>query len=145
MKMIYNGTPIESMKLKHYEVDTNSATVQPSDLQAGITCFAKGKKMTGTGKSFEFAYYGMFIVNFPIEVPSNINVIEVASLTHPIKITIALNDMKNKDFSTTQQIAIVVDNGVEYPITVNVQDGILTLNCDIDLDLQMFYGKDNYV
>ena len=49
------------------------------------------------------------------------------------------------DFSTSQQLATVVADGNEYPITANVQDGFLTLNCDIDLDLQVFYGKDNYV
>ena len=31
----------------------------------------RGKKITGTGKSFEFAYYGGFETNFPIIIPNN--------------------------------------------------------------------------
>lgn len=145
MKMIYGGTPVNSMKVRHYEMNTNDCDMIASDLQAGKTAVARGKKIVGTGKSFEFAEYGMVTANFPIVIPSNINIIEVTSLTHPIRAMIALTDMRNLDFSTTQQLASVVIDGIEHPITASVQDGMLTLNCDIDLDLEAFYGKDNYV
>lgn len=144
MKMIYNGTPVESMKIKHYEMDTNSATVQPSDLQAGITCFARGKKVTGTGKAFEFATYGVSQTNVPEYVPVLINVIEITSLDYPIKSLIAFRDMRNIDFSTEQTIGIVTIDNVEYPITAKIDGVIMTFNCDKTITLQSFYGKDNY-
>lgn len=144
MKMIYNGTPIESMKLKHYEVNTNSATVQPSDLQAGVTCFAKGRKVTGTGKAFEFAEYGVVATNVQRFVPSLINVVEITSLEHPIKMVTHLLDMDDVDFTTEQTIGIVVIDNVEYPITVKVEGYILTFNCEKTVTLEFFYGKDNY-
>ena len=145
MKMIYGGVPVNSLKVKHYELDTNSATVQPSDLQTGVTCFARGQKVTGTGKCFEFAEYGTIMSNFPMEVKSDVNVIEIASLSHPLRTLVALRSVKNMDFSTAKELAMVTVNGVEYAITVVVQDNTITLNCDQDLDLEIFYGRDRYI
>lgn len=145
MKMIYGGTPINSLKVKHYELDTNSATVQPSDLQAGVTCFAKGKKMTGTGKSFEFAYYGQFETNDSMVIPSFINVVEISSLTHPVQLIIPLSDMKNIDFSLPQSVGNVMIDGVSYPVTVVVENNEILVSCDQTIKLEIFYGKDNYV
>lgn len=45
MKMYYGGTPIKSLNVKHYEMSTSDATVQPSDLQSGVTCYARGQKL----------------------------------------------------------------------------------------------------
>ena len=145
MKLAYCSVPVKALNINYFEQDTNDCDMIASDLQAGKTAVARGKKIVGTGKSFEFAEYGMVIANFPIKVPSNVNIIEIASLVHPIRHMVELNNIKNMDFSTSQQLATVVADGNEYPITANVQDGFLTLNCDIDLDLQVFYGKDNYV
>lgn len=83
MKMIYNGTPIKSLNIKRYEMNTNDATLKASDMQVGVTAYAKGKKVTGTGKSFEFAYYGGFETNSINYVPNMINVIEIASVNYP--------------------------------------------------------------
>lgn len=145
MKMIYGGVPVNSLKVKHYELDTNSATMIPSDLQAGVTAFAKGKKVTGTGKSFEFAQYGKAKTNFPLIISNSINVIEVASVEYPIRHTIALSDMKNIDFSVNQSVANVTIDSVEYPIITTIANGILTLQCEQTINIQVFYGKDNYV
>lgn len=145
MKMIYNGTPVKSLNIKHYEMNTNSATMVPSDLQAGVTAFAKGKKVTGTGKSFEFANYGGTFTNFPILIPTSINVIEIASTSYPIRLTLCLSDMKNTDFSSSQDVGNVLINDIEYPISVDINNNILQLNCDQTISLEVFYGKDNYV
>ena len=145
MKMIYGGVPVNSMKIKHFEIDTNSATVQPSDLQAGVTCFARGQKIVGTGKCFEFANYGSIDTNLPLIVPNMINVIEIASTTYPVKSAIILNDMKNIDFSVPQTIGYIVVDNVENPVTLTINSGMLTLSCDVSVRLQFFYGKDNYV
>lgn len=145
MKMIYNGTPVKSMKVNHYEVPTNDCDMVASDLQAGKTAVARGKKIIGTGKSFEFANYGQFFTNFPIYVPSIVNIIEIASMEYPVKISIALSNMKNVDFSVSQRVGSVIMNNIEYPITVSVENNLLTIFCDQSIYLEVFYGKDNYV
>jgi hypothetical protein len=145
MKMIYGGVPVNSLKVRHYEIDTNSATVQPSDLQAGVTCFARGQKVTGTGKSFEFANYGQYTTNSSKYVPTNINIVEVASSEYPIKLNMNLSLMKDTDFSQEQNIATVIIDGKEYDLVISVKSNIMKVVCDKTVQLQIFYGKDNYI
>lgn len=144
MKMIYGGVPVNSMKIKHYELDTNSATVQPSDLQAGVTCFAKGKKMTGTGKAFNFAIYGTTPSNNIIPVPDVINTVVLTSVEYPVQINRTLLDMGVIDFTMAQTVATVVVDGVTYPVTVQYANNILTISCDTTVNLEYFFGKDDY-
>lgn len=145
MKFMYGNVPVKSLNVHYFEQDTNDATLQSSDLQAGVTAYARGRKITGTGKSFEFANYGQFFTNFPIYVPSVVNIIEIASMEYPVKISIALSNMKNIDFSVSQRVGSVIINNVEYPITVSVENNLLTVFCDQSIYLEAFYGKDNYV
>lgn len=145
MKMMLGNTPIKSLNIHHFEMDTNSATVQPSDLQAGITCFARGQKVTGTGRCFEFANYGGLETNNSTYIPTGINVIEIASTQHPIKHYMTLTTMSEQDFSVPQTIGAVVISDVEYPITVQVTSNILNISCDQTVALQIFYAKDRYV
>lgn len=144
MKMIYGGVPVNSMKIKHYEMDTNSATVQPSDLQAGVTCFAKGRKITGTGKCFEFANYGRMSTNLPMFIPNGINVIQIASVEYPIKSLISFSVVTNVDFSTPQVIGKINIDGSDTDITLTIEGNILTLTCSNMIYLEVFYGKDNW-
>lgn len=144
MKMYLGNTPIKSLNIKHYELDTNSATLKPSDMQAGITAFARGKKVTGTGKSFEFAQYGSIETNMGRYVPSDINIIELASSTYPIKLKTDLINLLTLDFSVNQNIASVIIDGVEYDLYVSVVSNIFKITCDKTFYLQVFYGKDNY-
>lgn len=133
------------MKVKHYELSTQDATMKASDLQAGITAYAKGKKVTGTGKSFEFARYGYVTTNVSTYVPTDINIVEVSSSEYPIKITLNLSSMKDIDFSNEQQIAKVIINGTEYNLIISVESNRMLISCDENVRLQAFYGKDNYV
>lgn len=145
MKMIYGGTPVESLKVKHYELNTNGATVVNSAVQAGLTYYANGKKEVGTGKSFEFASYGEMKTNSMDFVPTLINTVEIGSIDYPIKSTIAFSNMANTDFTIEQNVGSVVIDGVEYPITIKIENSILTFNCEKTITLQFFYGKDNYI
>lgn len=145
MKMMYGNTPVKSLNVHHFEMDTNDATLISSDLQAGVTAYARGQKITGTGKSFEFATYGGATTNSPDYVPTTINVIEISSLDYPIKSSILLNNMKDIDFSIEQTIGFVVIENIEYPITVKVDGVFLTLGCEKTIALEVFYGKDNYI
>lgn len=145
MKMFYGNTPIKSLNIKHFEMDTNSATVKSSDLQSGVICYGRGQKITGTGKCFEFASYGKCKTNLPVVVPTIINTIQIGSLDYPVKTIISMYDATFLDFSTSQKIAEVTIDGAVYPLTVSVQHGMLTVSCDHTIDIQLFYGKDNYV
>jgi len=145
MKMIYNNTPIKSLNIKHFEMNTNSATVQPQDMQVGITAYAKGKKVVGTGRCFEFAYYGGIRTNQMQYIPNIINVIEIASVSYPIQLTTALTEMENIDFTKSQVIGYATVDGVAYEITVQVSGNFMTVSCEKTIDLEIFCGKDNYV
>lgn len=146
MKMFYGNTPIKSLNIKHYEMDTNSATVQPSDLQSGVTCFAKGRKVTGTGKAFTFASYGDFPSNKMIPIPvSEINTIIVSAVDYNVKMMRSMKDIRALDFSSSQEIAIVSIEGIDYPIAVNVANNMITINCEQTITLQLLFGKDDYI
>lgn len=149
MKLMYGNTPVKSLNINYFEVDTNSATVQPSDMQAGTTCFARGKKITGTGKSFEFASYGVVTTNVQRFVPTLINIVEISGIDYPVKSLIDLLEINEIDFSTEQTIGVVVVDSVEYPITVNITVNVegyfLTFNCEKAVTLNFFCGKDNYI
>ena len=145
MKMMYGGVPIKSLNVKHYEVSTSDATAQSSDLQAGVTCYARGQKVTGTGKCFEFANYGSINTNLPLIIPNTINVIEITSTTHPVKSAFILSEVKNVDFTVPQIIGYVVADNLESPVTVTISSGMLTFSCDKSVTLEFFIGKDNYV
>lgn len=145
MKMIYNGTPVNSMKVKHYEVSTADATLKPFDMQAGITAYAKGKKVVGTGRCFEFARYGFAYTNVPTPIPSMINFLEVASLSCPIQLSMELNKMSTVDFSISQNIGNAIIDGQSYPLSVAVSDNKMTISCNKTIKLETFYGRDHYV
>ena len=145
MKMIYGGVPVKSLKVRHYEMDTNDCDMIASDLQAGKTAVARGQKIVGTGRSFEFANYGSIKTNLPMIIPNTINIIEIASTIYPIKSAITLTATKNLDFSVPQTIGYIVVEDVENPINVVVDNNMLTLSCNITATLQVFYGKDNYI
>ena len=145
MKMIYGGVPYNTLKLKYFEVPTNDATCEPTAVQAGLTYYANGRKQVGTGKSFEFANYGDYTTNRNKYVPTNINIIQVSSAEYPIKVNMALLSMKNVDFTKEQNIAAVVIDGVEHDLIVSVQSNMMKIACDQTVQLQVFYGKDNYI
>ena len=144
MKMMYNGTPIKNLNIKHFEVSTNSATVRPSDMQAGVTAFARGQKVVGTGKCFEFANYGNIRTNTQIYVPNEINIIEIASLEYPIKTSITFENMATIDFSTARIIGSVNIDGSDVEIMAKIENNIFTIICRNTIDLQIFYGRDRY-
>lgn len=145
MKMMYNGTEIKSLNIKHYEMDTNSATVQPSDLQAGVTCFGRGKKITGTGKCFEFAFYGQMESNDSLIIPCEVNVVQVATVDYPMSSTTPITKTKNLDFTTPQTVGNVVINNVTCPVNITVQNNEISISCGEAVTFEVFFGKDNYV
>ena len=145
MKMIYNGTPMKSLNVKHYEMNTNDCTMVASDLQVGVTAVARGQKIIGTGKTFSFASYGTWSTNFPDFIPDSINTIQIGSTQYPIRMTVLFQDMKNHDFTKLQKMAEVTIDGVIYPIFVSVIDGIFDIVCDKTIDIELFCGKDEYI
>ncbi len=142
MKMYLGDVPVKSL---YTHTDTDEGNITAPDMQSGMIAFAKGVKLTGTGKAFVFASYGQISTNKAWPVPSIINFIEVSSLTYPVKTNIALSSMKNTDFSTIQKIGAVTINGTAYDITALVSNNMLTVGCSKDINLEVFYGRDEHV
>lgn len=142
MKMYLGDVPVKAL---YTHTDTDEGNITAPDMQSGMIAFAKGVKLTGTGKAFAFASYGHMSTNKAWPVPSIINVIEVSSLTYPVKTNIALNSMKNTNFSTIQKIGAVTINGTAYDITAQVSNNMLTVGCSKDIGLEVFYGRDEHV
>lgn len=142
MKLMLGNTPVKKMMIHN---DTQDATMVASDLQAGVTAYAGGQKITGTGKSFEFARYGALRTNIRQYIPTSINVIEIVSTEYPVKHSVNLINIKDMDFSTPQQVATVFIDGVEYVLNVSLVSKMLTISCDKTFYLQVFLGKDNYI
>lgn len=142
MKLMLGGTPVKKMMIHN---DTMDATMVASDMQAGVTAYANGQKVIGTGKSFEFATYGDLDTNINRFVPNNINIIEITSYDYPVKSTLQLKYMKDVDFSIGQNVATIIIDGIEYNLIVSVNYNMLKISCDKNVTLQVFFGKDNYV
>lgn len=142
MKMYLGDVPVKAL---YTHTDTDEGNITAPDMQSGMIAFAKGVKLTGTGKAFAFASYGQMPTNKAWPVPSIINVIEVSSLTYPVKTNIALSSMKNTNFSTIQKIGAVTINGTAYDITAQVSNNMLTVGCSKDISLEVFYGRDEHV
>lgn len=145
MKLCLGSTPVKSLNIRKLDVDTNDATIVASDMQSGSIAYAKGQKVTGTGKAFAFASYGNLKTNVAIPVPNAINAIEISSLDYPVQMLVALSEMKSVDFTIENTIANAMVNGETCPITAQVADGNLTLGCSQSISLQVFYGKDEHV
>lgn len=145
MKMFLGDTPVKSLNIHHFEMDTNDATMFASDLQAGVTAYARGQKIVGTGKCFEFASYGSLRTNTPTPVPSNINTIQIGCVEYPVQTAITIADSHTVDFSTEKILGNIIINNVAHPISVTMSDNMLTVSCSNTIYLEIFYGKDNYV
>ena len=142
MKLMLGNTPVKKMMIHN---DTQDATMVASDLQAGVTCYAKGQKVTGTGKSFSTATYGGWMTNVPDFIFSDINTVQVGSVDHPVKMATSMIETHYYDFSTPKKVADVVIDGVSYPISLSVQGGEFIFSCDKTINIELFIGKDEYV
>lgn len=146
MKMMYNGTQIKSLNIKHYEISTNDATLKESDMQAGVTAYARGKKITGTGKAFSFALYGGFSSNVTIPIPvESINTVSISCTTYPVRMITPIEDLRFDDFSTAKTVAMMTADNIDYPIAISVLNNMITITCDKSTTLQVVFGKDEYV
>jgi hypothetical protein len=145
MKLVYGNVPVKSLNLNYFERNTNDCDMIASDLQAGKTAVARGEKITGTGKSFEFARYGEFTTNQTDYIPTNINTILISSSDVPLKFEGSLDAMKNQDFTTSTMVGSILVDNVFYPVYVAVDGNFISTTCEKTVLLQVFFGKDNYV
>lgn len=142
MKLYLGNTAVKAL---YMHTDTDDADITAPDMQSGMTAYAKGVKLTGTGKCFRFATYGKMETNVATYVPNTINTIVVSSTVYPVKMNMEVTSMKDTNFSAAQKIGTVTVGGVEYAITAQVASNQLTLTCPQSISLQVFYGKDDHV
>ena len=143
MKLCIGSSQVNSLML---HTDSDDATLKSTDLQSGVTAYAKGQKVTGSGKAFSFAFYGGCESNTIIPIPVEaVNTVSVSSAGHPVKMAKPILDVRGYDFSTAKQVATVAVNGTDYPITVKVASRMITVSCDQTVTLQVLFGKDEYV
>ncbi len=142
MKMYLGDTAVKGVML---HTDSDDATLKASDLQSGVTAYAKGQKVTGSGKSFEFASYGDISSNIAMPIPvSDINTVIVSAVNYPIRMSKSALELQALDFSVAQEVAIVTVNGTEYPIKIKAASNMITISCGQTIQLQLMFGKDNY-
>jgi hypothetical protein len=144
MKLAYGSVPVKALNINYFEQDTNDCNMIASDLQAGKTAVARGRKIIGTGKAFNFAIYGSTPSNNIIPIPDTINTVVLTSVECPINMNYIIADMATLDFSTAQTVANVIVDGTTYPVTVQYANNILTISCDTTIYLEYFFGKDDY-
>lgn len=142
MKMYIGSTKVDRLKL---HTDSDDATLKASDLQAGITAYAKGQKVTGSGKSFEFAMYGSMSSNITLPILSDINTIEISSTEYPLQQVLRFGEIRNTDFAEAKLIANATVDGSVCPITIKiVPQSYITVACSKSFSIELFLGKDNY-
>lgn len=145
MKMFYGNIPVNSMKIKHYEMNTNDSNLKPSDMQTGKIAYGKGKRIVGTGKAFEFAIYGDTTTTSMFPIPNLLNTLSITSSEYFVQMNDRIFDLQEKDFTVEQEIGKVIIEDVQYPIKVIFLDNMLKFTCDKTVSLQFFCGRDNYI
>lgn len=146
MKMIYNGTPVKSLNVHHFEMNTNDCDMVASDLQAGKTAVARGQKITGTGKCFSFAFYGRCNSNEIIPIPvSTVNTVLISADSYAVKMTKTILELQGLDFTNPQDVAVITIDGTDYMVTVQTSNSMITVACEKTVALQVLFGKDEYM
>ena len=146
MKMFYGSTPIKSMKTHIFDIDSSDATMVASDLQAGVTAYARGRKVIGTGKTFSFAMYGGCNSNQILPIPvGDINTILISSVSYQTKMIKSILELQKMDFSTPKEVAVVTIDETDYPITIKAINNMITIACSQTITLQVLFGKDEHI
>lgn len=145
MKMMYGSVPVTNLHITKHDVSTDDATLKASDLQSGVTAYARGQKVTGTGKAFAFALYGGISSNDVIPIPvAEINTISIASASYSVKMESPILVIRDYDYSVSTKVADVTVDGTDYPIAVMVTNNTITVTCEKTVALQVLFGKDEY-
>lgn len=152
MSIYFQGKKISRMGALT-EPSTYDADLTPVDMQLGRTAYVKGEKITGTGKCFEFAEYGLrrvkklsngyYGVAFELGEGANTFFIAhtgtgdivaqtdngVVAGSEPVKI--------GQNLTTTSDVLVAYDDSQVMIYTTKINSTTTTL--------RVFVGKDNEV
>lgn len=142
MKMYLGDVPVKAL---YMHTDTDDANLVPSDMHSGKTAYVKGRKITGTGRAFAYAMYGSCSSNASMPIPvSSLNAIGISCASYAVKMTDGIIDLGKNNYTTARAVANVTIDGTNYPITVKIASGTLTIACSKTVTLQVLFGKDDH-
>lgn len=142
MKMYLGDVPVKAL---YTHTDTDEGNITAPDMQSGMIAFAKGVKLTGTGKAFAYAMYGSCSSNASMPIPvSSLNTIVISCASYAVKMTGEIIDLGKNNYTTARAVANVTIDGKNYPITVKIASNTLTIACGKTVTLQVLFGKDNH-
>lgn len=140
------------------EPNTYDADITPENMQRGMTAYAKGKKIVGTGKAFEFAYYGLAKVRAIYGLDEN-TLYGFKKEIHECANIIIISPTGTGDvlFQTTNIIEMQVGVPVKIGLNSSASSEIFAYSdgeyfyiysteiLDINTQFFYFFGKDNEV
>lgn len=142
MKMYLGDVPVKAL---YTHTDTDDADLVSSDMHIGKTAYVKGRKITGTGRSFAYAMYGSCSSNASMPIPvSSLNTILISCASYAVKMTDVIIDLGKNNYTTARAVANVTIDGTNYPITVKIASNTLTIACGKTVTLQVLFGKDDH-
>ncbi len=157
MSIYFQGKRISGMGALT-EPSTYDADITPENMQNGMTAYAQGKKVIGTGKAFEFAEYGSKAVrtvtdNEGIErygvkfaVGEGTNVVFLAPSATG-EVVLQTNYLVSLSEGTTTQLGVNQTSGGE--VYACYSEGYLTVYMTEITQkktmLRLFVGKDNAI
>ena len=153
---LYLGKKKISQTATKVHTDTDDANVTPINLQRNIIAYAKGKKVVGTAKCFEFAYYGLAKIKemegvdgstwygFKISAGKGTNIVRISPTAKGDIFTQAINTLELQENEPTK---IGVNRTNSSDIFIFYSDGYAYICSkaisDINTQFYYFIGKDN--
>lgn len=156
MSYIVNGIEAKQVGVL-LEPSTYDADITPENMQRGMTAYAKGKKVIGTGKCFAFASYGIYGVEkktnekgeteycFVVDCNSDFNIIFLSTKSGGDVFT----QDKFKVLEKNEKVTIGTNITTITDIKVSLKDGFVFISMpkvkNETTQAIIFIGKDNKI
>lgn len=156
MAIYFQGKKISRMGALT-EPSTYDADITPENMQRGMTAYAQGKKVVGTGKCFAFASYGIYGIEEAINENGETEYCFVVNCNSDFNI-IFLSAKSGGDIFTQDKFKVIEENEkvkigtnitTATDIKVSLEDGFVFISMPkIENEMTqalIFIGKDNKI